>query len=42
MEEEEGRGEEKGREGKSEVSLEVPSFDAFGILMAFTDGSIEL
>ena len=32
-----------GRRGREpEVSLEVPMFDAFSILMASTDGSIEL
>ena len=37
------RGRREGeKERKPEVSLEVPSFDAFSILMAFTDGSIEL
>lgn len=43
--EEEGKGGR--RKGETErrnpkVSLEVPSFAAFSILMAFTDGSIEL
>ena len=40
------RGQRRGKRRKErrepEVSLEVPSFDAFSILMAFTDGSIEL
>ena len=32
-----------GRRGREpEVSLEVPKFDALSILMAFTDGCIEL
>ena len=39
------RGEVREREregGRPEVSLEVPSFDAFSILMALTDFSIEM
>lgn len=40
---ERGRGRGGGKETRElEVSLEVPSFDAFSILMALTDFSIEM
>jgi len=37
------KGKEEGKERREPgVSLQVPRFDVFSILMSFTDGSIEL